>query len=713
MKRLFSLLILGALVLAAAAMTVSAQDVDKISYPKLNKLSIPDIEKVTLPNGLRIYIVEDHRLPIFRASVRMNFGSYLEPADKVGLADITGEVLRTGGTKKWTGDELDEVLEGIGGSVETSIGLLSGSASVNVLSDYTDLGLEVASQILRYPTFDEDKIDLAKIGQRSNISRRNDDPQGIAFREFTNVIYGKESVYARDPEYATINNISRDDLIAFHGQWCHPENIQIAVWGDIDKKAIVETIKKYFGDWANGGTTVPPAPEVDYKWDRKVYYAEKDDVNQSNILIGHIGGMVKDEDYADRIVMNSVFGGGFGSRMFNNIRSKEGLAYATFGSYTANITHPGLFIAFTSTKSETTGKAVKEMVKQIEGMQTDPPTAEEMRRGKDGYLNSFVFNFDTKAEVVNRMMNYDYYGLPEDFLNQEKEKVEKVTAADVVAAAKRNLHPDQLKVLVVGKGSDFDIPLDQLGMGPVDTLDISIPSGEEKKELAITPENIKKGTQLLAMAAEAHGGIAAFKAVKSLSSQGKLIISTPNGDFPVSFQTVDLFPDKSYTLVEMMGNKMYDVWAGSVGWKTVSPGTVGDKTEDDIASDVKDRSRNTILILAGADNPENRPVYAGTDKFDGKQAEIVAIVDAADNEICRLAIDPTAHTVLGKSYWGSGMMGGEGTITEIFEDVAQVGGVMLPKKTVRLIDGQKMATVEVVDWSVNGAIAPELFSKPQ
>ena len=713
MKRIFPILILGALVLAFAAMTVSAQDVKKITYPKLNKLDIPKIQKETLPNGIRLYIVEDNRLPIFRASVRMNFGAYLEPADKLGLADITGEVLRTGGTKTWTGDELDEVLEGIGGSVETSIGMLSGSATVNVLSEYTDLGLQVLSEVLRNPTFDEDKIDLAKVSQRSGISRRNDDPQGIAFREFTNAIYGKESVYARDPEYKTINNITRDDLIAFHGQWCHPENIQIAVWGDLNKKDIIAKIKKYFGDWKPGGTTVPPAPEVDYKWDRKVYYAEKDDVNQSNIIIGHIGGKVQDKDYADRIVMNSVFGGGFGSRMFNNIRSKEGLAYATFGSYTANITHPGLFIAFTSTKSETTGKAINEMVKQINEMQTVPPTAEEMSRGKDGYLNSFVFNFDTKAEVVNRMMNYDYYGLPEDFLNQEKDRVEKVTPQDVVSAAKRNLHPDQLKVMVVGKGSDFDIPLDQLGLGPVDTLDISIPSGEEKKELAITPENIKKGTQLLTMAAEAHGGLKNFKAVKSLSSKGTLTIVTPNGDFPVTFQSVDVFPNQSYTLVEMMGNKMYDVWAGSVGWKTVSPGTIGDKTEDDLASDAKDRRRNTIRILATADNPEFRPVYAGSDKFDGKSAEIVVIVDAADNEICRLAIEPTAHTILGKSYWGPGMMGGEGTVTEVFENVEPVGGVMLPKKTVRLLDGQKMATTDVLEWSINGDIAPGLFTKPQ
>lgn len=713
MKKLISLGILVAAVLIVAAITAPAQDVEKLTFPKLNKLSIPEIERVTLPNGMRLYIVEDKRLPIFRASARLNFGSYLEPADKVGLASITGQVMRTGGTKKWTGDELDEELEGIGGSVETSIGLLSGSASVNVLSEYTDLGLEVLAQVLRYPTFDEDKIELAKVGERSAISRRNDDPQAIAFREFYNVIYGKESVYARDPEYATINAISRDDLVNFHGEWCHPENIQIAVWGDLDKKEIVEKIKTYFGDWANGGTTVPEAPEVDYEWDRKVYLAEKTDVNQSNIMLGHIGGMVQDEDYADRIVMNSVFGGGFGSRMFNNIRSKEGLAYATFGSYTSNITHPGIFVAFTSTKSETTGKAVKEMVKQIEGMQTNPPTEDEMRMGKDGYLNSFVFNFDSKAEVVNRLMNYDYHGLPEDFLQQEKEKVEKVTPEDVVAAAKANLHPDKLKVLVVGNSADFEMPLEDLNMGPVDTIDITIPTGEEEKELAITPENLKKGAALLGMAVETHGGVNAFKGIESLSSEGTLTVSTPNGDFPIKFTSIDIFPDGSYSMAEMMGQKMYDVRMGTSGWKTTAPGQIGDKTEDDIAQDKKSRARSTVRIFANADNPDYQPVYDGSGDFEGTTAEFVAIVDQDGNSICRLAIDPTTHALLGKSYWGSGMMGGEGTVTEVYEQVEPIGDVRLPKKTVRMLDGQKMAVVEVETWDVNVDIPPDLFTKPQ
>ncbi|MBD3402912.1 hypothetical protein GF420_08445 [candidate division GN15 bacterium] len=713
MKRSIVLLMIGAAMLSLGAIAVSAQHVDKLEYPQLNKLEIPEVDKVTLENGMRLYILEDNALPIFRASVRINVGSHLEPADKIGLASMTGTVLRTGGTTKWTGDEIDEMLEGIGGSVETSIGRLSGGASVNVLSEYTDLGLEVLAEILRNPTFDEDKVELAKVTERSAISRRNDDPMDIAMREFRKVIYGPESVYARHTEYKTVNAVTRDDMVAFHEQWFHPENIQIAVWGAFDKDEIVQKIKQYFADWPKGNVEVPAAPEVDYEFDRHVYYAEKTDVNQSNVMVGHIGGMVTDPDYADRIVMNSIFGGGFGSRLFNQVRSKEGLAYATFGSYTANITHPGLCIGFASTKSETTGKAVNEIVKQMERMQTDPPTEDEMRMGKDGYLNSFVFNFDTRSEVVNRLMNYDFHNLPEDFLVQEKEKVEKVTAEDVVAAAKANLHPDQLRVLLVGNKADFDVQPEEMGMGPVTEIDITIPSGEEKQELAITPENLAKGQEMLARAAEAHGGVANFTAIKSMSVNGTMTVSTPQGEFPIPVESVEVLPDKSYTVATMMGQKMYDIRDGSKGWKTIAPGTIGEKTEEDILQAKESQRRDLVMIFSHLnDDPYYQAVYEGSGQLEGQEVEWVALVDQQEETITRIAIDPATNQVVGQSYWGSGMMGGEGTIVAAYSEFTEAGGVTLPSKTVRTMDGQKMSVMEVSEVTINGDVSADLFTKP-
>ncbi len=493
MKTLYSTLIVVALISCILSCPVGAQDIESLKFPKLNQLNIPEIQKVTLDNGMRLYLLEDKSLPVFNIRARINCGQYLEPAGKVGLANICGMVMRTGGTQKWTGDEIDEMLEGIGGSVETGIDIVSATAAVNLLSEYSDLGLEVLAEILRRPVFDEDKIKLAKMQHQTAIARRNDEIADIARREFTKLIYGEDSPYARHTEYATINSITRDDLVAFHAEYFRPENIQLAVWGDFDAATIIDKINAFFADWPGSTSTVPPPPKVDYQYRSQVYYIEKTDVEQAYIRMGHIGGLATDTDYADRIVMSSILGEGFGSRLTDAVRTRLGLAYSTGGRYISNIAYPGYFFATASTKPQSAMLATREMIKQIKSMITDLPTDVEMSKGKDGYLNSFVFNFDTRGEVIGRMMTYDFYGLPADFLQQEKVSVENVTPEAVMAAAKANIHPDSMIVLVVGNAADFEEPLENLGLGPVDTLDITIPSGEEQKELVKTDETLDKG----------------------------------------------------------------------------------------------------------------------------------------------------------------------------------------------------------------------------
>ncbi len=704
-------LLLAALVMFMAAASVHAQDVDKLIYPKLNKLQIPNVEKVTLDNGIRVYLLKDKSLPILKASVRMNTGSFLDPADKVGLASICGTVMRTGGTNKWSGDEIDEKLEAIGGSVETSIGLESGRASMNVLSEYTDLGLDILAEVLRYPKFEEDKIDLAKVQERSAISRRNDDPQAIAFREFKKVIYGADSPYARNTEYATINAITRNDLVEFHNKWFKPQNMQIAIWGDFDKKDILKKLNKYFGDWKKEGEPVPSLPKVDYKFENKVYYIQKNDVNQTNILIGHIGGYVTDEDYGALIVMNNILGGGFGSRLFNTVRSREGLAYAVFGSYTAKIKYPGIFVGFVSTKSETTVKAVKEMIKEMKRIQTDPPTEDEMKMGQDGYLNSFVFNFDSKAEVVNRLMDYDFYGLPSDHLFKVKEDVEKVTPDDVIKAANKNLRFDALRIVVVGNGKDFEMPLDQMGLGDVVDVDITIPSGAEESKLAVTPENLKKGKALLDKAVVFAGGLDAVKSIKSISSKGTMTIITPQGEMALQVENISELPDKSSRTISVMGRKMQTVRNGNTGWKPSMSGLLP-MTEEDIMTANKNNNRKTILIFQQSDNPTYQAVYDGAGEVDGTPLEYVTLLDNAGETICRLGITSDG-LLLSKEYWGSNGMGGEGNIMELYSDYAEHGGVKFPMKAVLSMNGDKTGYSVWTDFTVNAAIPANTFDKPE
>lgn len=445
----------------------------QLKYPKLRDVEIPEVERVTLANGMRLFLLEDHELPLISISALIRVGSIYEPADKIGLADITGEVMRTGGTMSRTGDELDEELEQIAASVETGIGLTSGWASVSVLKEDIDTGLSILADVLMNPAFREDKIMLAKMQHRSSIARRNDYVGAIASREYNKIIYGPESVYARHTEYATVDNISRDDLFAFHKKFYHPNHVMLAVWGDFNANQMVKKVEEAFKGWEKVDMDLSAFPEVKYEFIKTVNLIRKDDVNQSNIYLGHVGGLRNDPGYFALTVMNEILGGAFTGRLFKNVRSRQGLAYHVFGAYSANFSYSGVFYVGCQTKSESTVQAIRAMIREVEKMTESEVTDEELALAKESYLNSFVFNFDTKGEIVNRLMTYEYFGYPTDFLERTKKNIEKVTKADVLRVAQKHLRPDKVQILAVGRSQDFDEPLSALGT--VREIDITIP----------------------------------------------------------------------------------------------------------------------------------------------------------------------------------------------------------------------------------------------
>ena len=465
---------LGLSLLWSGCAEQQAADYRSLTYAKLGDIEVPKVEQVTLANGMRLFLLEDHELPLINLSVRIRTGSIYEPAEKIGLASIAGEVMRTGGTASMTGDEMDEELEAIAAAVETGIGLNSGSASMSVLKRDLDKGLSILVDVLMNPAFREDKIRLAKMQANSMIARRNDQVGAVAGREFDKLIYGPDSVYARHEEYATIGGITRDDLVAFHKKYFGPNNAMLAVWGDFDTKQMIAKIERAFRKWEKVDLDLPKVPEVKYEFRKTVNVIRKDDVNQSNVYLGHIGGLRSDPDYFALIVMNRILGGGFTSRLFKNVRSREGLAYSVFGAYSANYDFPGEFYVGCQTKSESTVYAIRAMLREVEKMRESEVTDEELGLAKDSFLNSFVFNFDTKGEVVNRLMTYEYYGYPADFLMKIKENVEKVSKEDVLRVAKKHLKPDKVQILAVGRPQDFGEPMSTLG--PVNEIDITIPA---------------------------------------------------------------------------------------------------------------------------------------------------------------------------------------------------------------------------------------------
>jgi len=445
---------------------------NKVQAPTLPAFTPQEPTRIQLANGMVIFLQPDHELPLITAVARIRGGSVSEPANKTGLGDLYGEVWRTGGTKTKTGDQMDDFLEIRAAKIETDNQSDSTSISLNCLKGDFDAVFDLYLDLVHNPEFREDKLALAKQQMYTSIARRNDDVEAIVHREALILGYGKDNPYARVPEYATVAAVTRQDLLNWHQQYMYPNNIIFGITGDFDPHTMEAKLRQAFASWAKG----PQAQTPDVKFTPPTpgyYLVRKSDVNQTTISMLDLGIERSNPDYYALTVMNQIFGGGFSSRLFNNLRTALGLAYSVGGGVGYGWTHPGLTDFVMQTKSASTVDGIKGIYGQIDDLFKDPPNAEEMKRAKDDILNSFIFQFDTPEKVLREKMAYEFYGYPLDFLERYRTEVEKITADDVERVAHKYIHKDQFAVLVVGNDKEFQTPLSSLG--PVTDVDIAIP----------------------------------------------------------------------------------------------------------------------------------------------------------------------------------------------------------------------------------------------
>jgi len=457
----------------AQAQQTSQQTWQQIPIPKLPTFHPPQPKRIELPNGMVVFLQEDHELPIIEGMARIRGGERSVPASKTGLTDVYGEVWRTGGTKTQTGDQLDDYLEQRAAKVETGARGDSTTVSWSCLKEDFDDVFHVFEDLVKNPEFRSDKIEIAQKGMYDGISRRNDDPGQIAGREAAKLVYGANNPYARVPEYATVAAITRQDLVEWHNKYVHPNNIILGVVGDFDSAKMEARLREAFASWPRGQAA--NYPEIKPDPAKPGYYqVDKTDVNQSNIQMVAVGITRKNPDYFATSVFNAAFGGGFSSRLFGDVRTTKGLAYAVGGGVAAGWDHPGMLRLMVSTKSKTTIESIQALDEEIADLAKRPINDEEIKRAKDAILNSFVFQFDSPTKVLQEKTAYEFYGYPLDFLENFQKEIEKVTNEDVARVAAKYIHREQMAVLVVGNVSEFDKPLSSLGT--VNKLDIAIPA---------------------------------------------------------------------------------------------------------------------------------------------------------------------------------------------------------------------------------------------
>lgn len=435
----------------------------------------PDPERVVLDNGMVVYLLEDHELPLVSVTATMRTGAWLDPAEKIGLAALTGSVMRTGGGGGLTAAQVDEELEQFAGDVNVSIGRQSGSASLDVLKKDLTRGLQIFAGLLRKPAFEPARVELAKLQALEGIRRRQDSPGSIVSREFVKQLYGPDHPTARESTILSITRITRDDLVAFHQRTIHPNGIILGVTGDFDKSAVLALLRDSFGDWPRGAVPdlkianapEPAAPQTMVRFVNK-------QTSQTHLRVGHLSIRENDPDYVALAIANDILGGSsFRSRLFNDVRTKRGLAYSVGSRLNTGVHDQGVWLMRAETKLPSTQEVIDRFVENMKRMRTELVTDDELAEAKEAYVNSFVFSFPNASSVVNRLIELEYDGLPKDFLQQLRARVVALKKEEILAAAKRHFHPDRLTIVAVGPGETLPKLLSGFG---------------EVKEIKLAPE---------------------------------------------------------------------------------------------------------------------------------------------------------------------------------------------------------------------------------
>ncbi len=708
---------LAALVLAVACVApvatawagdVSIHDPRKLPVPPIGRIPAVKPERMTLPNGIVVYLLENHDLPVVKGTAYFRMSPSLVPMDRAGLTGITGEVMRSGGSAAHSGDWLDDRLAAIGANLSANIALGQASSGFRCLTENSAEVVGLWSEIVRTPAFPDEKIELAKVGARRGIASRNDEMTSVLFRTATQAVYGKSNPWGMQAEYATIEPIGKDDCRALHGKVFVPERMIVAVYGDFRTAEMKKLLAAKFGGWAKSGTSAPVLPPMPTSVEPKLYFAPKEDVTQSGIVVAQVGSRVDDPDYAPLQVLEQGLGGGFSSRMFNHIRTQRGLAYAAGAAAGTDYLKPGVFMAYTLTKSESTMTALGLVRDEVRAVTEGPFTAEELAVAKQAVVNGFVFNFEDPSQSLFRAAYYEAVGYPADFLQTYQKALEGVTADAVLAAAKRKIQPAQQAAIVVGKEKDFDRPLTSAGL-PVERVDISIPPPPSKLGVVSeTPAALARGAQWLAAAAKLAGGSAAWKSVRTVVVATEASLSVQGQSLSISGQETWALPDRQLAVQKLPFGEMKRAFDGKSGWMSAMGQTQDDPSAgEEIAKDW-DKSmwrlfgRADEVQLIALDQPEtlNGTSYQAA-KLKGSKTPDLLVLFAADGHLAGFAYQDEGNRQMGPA-----------RVVELFSNWGAEGALQYPHALQMYRDGKIFVDGKVTSLQLNPAVSDDLFRKP-
>lgn len=440
------------------------------SQQLFGKITLPTMSEKVLDNGLKVIVVENHEQPVVAMRLLVKAGSAYDGHGKGGLSNMTADLLRKGTTTR-DATKISEEIDFVGGNLGGGSDQDATFVTSEVLTKHIDVGMGLLADIVLNPTFAQDEVERLRKQTIAGLMQAKDQPEAVADIQYAQYLFG-ENPYGQPPTgtVESVSSLTRDDIVNFWKTNYIPNNSVLFVAGDVTAAEVLPKVEKAFGGWAKG--TAPqlnpaPAPKIN---GTRVILINKPDATQANIKMGHIGIDRYNQDiFAVRIMNYILGGGGFRSRLMDDIRDKRGLTYGISSQYTF-LRYPGEFTVTVATRTDSASQAIAATIEHLKKIREADVTPAELAETISFYSGYFPRQFETPNQVANQLSTVELYGLPANYLETYIDKIAAVNVTDVRGAADKYIDPNNLLIVVVGKADDLRDKLKQFG--PITELEL-------------------------------------------------------------------------------------------------------------------------------------------------------------------------------------------------------------------------------------------------
>ncbi|HAF22458.1 MAG TPA: hypothetical protein DCK93_06020 [Blastocatellia bacterium] len=420
---------------------------------ELLKVKLPKAREATLKNGLRVLLLENHKVPLFSMQMVIMSGGLSDPADHRGLASFTASLLREGTTRR-TSKEISEQIDTLGATLTASAGVSSFTSTVATsgLVDNLDQVLDIFADVVRNPKFPTDEVEKFKTRTLAGLQFLRSNPTYLAQERFNRAVYGDHPAALVTAPLESLKRTTAADLAQFHSIYYRPNNALLTVVGDVKLSEIMPKLERAFGDWEKGNVSqasIPPAPAQS---DSRIYLIDRPGSVQTVLYLGNLSIQRADPDYFPLLVMNKVVGGDSASRLFLNLREDHGYTYGAYSSFGSS-KYRGTWAANSSVRTEVTEGAMREFMYELKRIRAVPVETEELENAKRALIGSFALSLEDPQALLQNIVTQKLYDLPADYWDSYPQKVAAVTAADVQRVAQKYVDMDHLQIVAVGDAS--------------------------------------------------------------------------------------------------------------------------------------------------------------------------------------------------------------------------------------------------------------------